>query len=645
MKLNGLGGAVLVWISLVSVACHPEQVDAQPESVGVTAPQRRDGATSTLKVLILGSTVTGGSSSREAQAAVKLGLQVEVVTPDQWSAKSTSDFMQYAALIIGDAGCQTGENAFQAAIQNRRIWGHVIDGAVVILGADPVANNTPKLVENAIEFAATNHAGTGLYVALGCAYKDAPANTSVKLLEKIGDFKVTGVNCAPLAHRFELQPQTLSNSLKDANLSGAGCAARSVFTQYPERDFAVAMLGIRPGSPLPGEKTWRDYLEKANYSGSPYVLVRGAMAVSAGCGDAPEPEGEECDLGDSSNGRRALPGEPAESTCSWSCKLHWCGDGVVDAGEECDQGVDNGRDWSGNQGACTASCKIPPKSPKALCKDVTISAGVTTCGGAANIDNGSYDPDGDLMGCTQDLPGPFGLGTRQVKLTCRDAEGNVDSCMGAVTVLDHGPPQVSLVNPSPVTVECRSRYSEPGVKASDLCEGDLSGSIVKSGTVNPNVPGTYTVSYDVADAAGNRAPTTHRTVKVVDTRAPNIVCPDPILLHVAEGSLATVSLGVARASDECDAEVDVSSPPEKSFPTGTTSLVYTATDDAGNTASCTSTVTVQAVTPPETPRVIDWDRAVLGSGNGCSTSSGGPSSLALLGLMGLASLLARKLRR
>jgi large repetitive protein len=647
MKLNVPCAAALVLVSLASLSCHPEEGIPGTESLMVSAPSLQEGVAGPQKVLILGSSVSGGDSSREAQAAASLGYQVQVVTPEQWGALSSRDFMQYVALIIGDAGCQTGESAFQAAILNREIWGHIIDGAVVIIGADPVTNATPQLVENAIKVAATGHSGTGLYVALGCAYKDAPVDTPVALLEPIGNFKVAGVDCASSAHRFMMQPTKLSANLSDAALPGAGCAARSVFTQYPDRNFAYAILAMKPGESLPGERIYRDYTAKANYSGTPYVLVRGAMAVSAGCGSNPVAEGEECDLGDFSNGRSAWPGEAPDATCSWSCKRAWCGDGFVDTihGEECDEGTYNGRDIQGNPGTCTASCKLSPRPPQALCRNVTIAASPEACGAAADIDNGSHDPDGDLVGCTQDPPGPYAIGATRVTLRCTDARGDTASCTGMVMVLDKGAPAVSLLSPEPMSLECRTRYSEPGATASDLCAGDLTGSIVRTGTVDTNVPGTYTLSYDVMDAAGNSAPTVRRTVKVVDTQPPRIVCPEPLVLQAIEGRLANVTLGAAEASDDCDPAPRISGPTEKSYPVGTTSLEYTATDASGNQASCTSTVTVQAIAPPETPKVIDWDRAVLGSGNGCATSGREPASLALLGLMGLAALLARKLRR
>jgi MYXO-CTERM domain-containing protein len=47
----------------------------------------------------------------------------------------------------------------------------------------------------------------------------------------------------------------------------------------------------------------------------------------------------------------------------------------------------------------------------------------------------------------------------------------------------------------------------------------------------------------------------------------------------------------------------------------------------------------------EPPAPGPFDRALLGGGNGCSSTTGGPSSLAMMGLGVLAALLARMARR
>jgi hypothetical protein len=58
------------------------------------------------------------------------------------------------------------------------------------------------------------------------------------------------------------------------------------------------------------------------------------------------------------------------------------------------------------------------------------------------------------------------------------------------------------------------------VTASDLVDGDLTASLVRSGDLNTNLSGTYILSYNVADKAGNEAEGRQLTVKVVNTALP-----------------------------------------------------------------------------------------------------------------------------
>ena len=61
-------------------------------------------------------------------------------------------------------------------------------------------------------------------------------------------------------------------------------------------------------------------------------------------------------------------------------------------------------------------------------------------------------------------------------------------------------------------------YTEQGATATDVEDGDLSGSIVIGGdTVNPNTIGVYTVTYNVQDSDNNNATQVTRTVNVVSS--------------------------------------------------------------------------------------------------------------------------------
>ncbi|WP_304608630.1 choice-of-anchor A family protein [Hyalangium versicolor] len=567
---------------------------------------------STNKVLILGSSVSGGLTSREALAvaAVAPTAQIDVVTPAQWKAMTAQQFMSYRALIIGDSECRSSEASFQAALETRNVWGEIVDGDVALLSTDPTHNHTPLLVENAIQFVLNSvQKRTGMYIALGCAYQNTRTPTPVALLEPFGLFTVQGVpDCADRAHMLEMNNNLISADVTDTGLRGDGCAARSVFTRFPEHNFSFAALAMSAsGKPIPGQRPYSDYLvnapDETHYVSTPYILVRGASALGAGCGLASCTAARQCDLGDLLNGQPAVANQAPDETCSYSCHLNWCGDGHVDAelGEECDLGVANGRtnDPAGNVGACTSFCKLPhsneppvSQAPVALCQNVTKVADAT-CGAAASIDNGSYDPDGDLVSCTQSLAGPFNVGSTSVTLTCTDQAGHSSSCTGVVTVTDTAPPYMTLKGSETDTVECTvgGTYADPGATATDTC--DANPTLTRTGSVDMGTPGSYPLSYSATDSSGNTALPVQRKVTVHDTLAPQIVVkPGPDFLQCNGPAYQDPG---ATASDRCDGDLTsriTTTSNLNQSQQGQYTVTYRVQDDSGYAATATRQLTV-----------------------------------------------------
>ena len=65
-----------------------------------------------------------------------------------------------------------------------------------------------------------------------------------------------------------------------------------------------------------------------------------------------------------------------------------------------------------------------------------------------------------------------------------------------------------------MTVSVGSAYADPGYAAADNYDGDLTASVVVTGTVDTTQTGTYTIYYDVSDSSGNAAVTQARTIQV-----------------------------------------------------------------------------------------------------------------------------------
>jgi hypothetical protein len=80
-------------------------------------------------------------------------------------------------------------------------------------------------------------------------------------------------------------------------------------------------------------------------------------------------------------------------------------------------------------------------------------------------------------------------------------------------VLDRKPPIITIKGSANVIVEAGQAYVDAGATAKDDVDGDLTSKITVDNAVNTAVPGTYYVTYNVSDSAGNSA-TASRTVTV-----------------------------------------------------------------------------------------------------------------------------------
>ena len=188
-------------------------------------------------------------------------------------------------------------------------------------------------------------------------------------------------------------------------------------------------------------------------------------------------------------------------------------------------------------------------------------------------------------------------GTYVLSFNYTDAAGNAAQIVTrTVLVVDTTAPIISLNGDGNITHEAGTPYIDANASWSDAVDGF--GVIVASGEVNASEPGTYVLSFNYTDAAGNAAQTVTRTVLVVDTTAPIIsLNGDGNITHEAgvayidanaSWSDAADGSGVILASGEVNASVP-----------GTYVLSFNYTDAAGNGAqTVTRTVHVVDTTAP-----------------------------------------------
>jgi hypothetical protein len=107
--------------------------------------------------------------------------------------------------------------------------------------------------------------------------------------------------------------------------------------------------------------------------------------------------------------------------------------------------------------------------------------------------------------------------------------------------------------------------------------------------------GTYTVT--VSNAGGCTA-TTSIQVSDLDNQAPTVTCPSNITVSNDAGVCGAVVTFAATANDNCSASINYSHASGSTFAIGTTTVTVTVYDGAGNTATCSFSVTVNDVEAP-----------------------------------------------
>lgn len=202
-------------------------------------------------------------------------------------------------------------------------------------------------------------------------------------------------------------------------------------------------------------------------------------------------------------------------------------------------------------------------------------------------------------------------GTYVVTYNVSDAAGNAATeVTRTVTVnADTTAPVITLNGASNVTLELGQTYNEQGATATDNVDGNITSSIVIGGdTVNTNVAGTYVVTYNVSDAAGNAATQVTRTVTVnPDTTAPVITLNGAATINLTVGDTYTEQ--GATATDNYDGNLTSSIVITGTVNTnvaGVYTVNYNVSDSSGNAANQVS-------------RTVNVDEASSGCTGGVST--------------------------
>ncbi|WP_455721565.1 polysaccharide deacetylase family protein [Agathobacter sp.] len=105
-------------------------------------------------------------------------------------------------------------------------------------------------------------------------------------------------------------------------------------------------------------------------------------------------------------------------------------------------------------------------------------------------------------------------GDYKVKYTVSDSSDNDAEVTRTVHVTDTTAPEIVLEGDDCVMIKKGDKYKEPGYKAEDNCDGDITDNVTVSGDkVDTDTVGKYTINYEVEDSSGNKG-TASRVVRV-----------------------------------------------------------------------------------------------------------------------------------
>ncbi|NMO21089.1 HYR domain-containing protein [Pyxidicoccus fallax] len=295
------------------------------------------------------------------------------------------------------------------------------------------------------------------------------------------------------------------------------------------------------------------------------------------------------------------------------------------------------KDGANNTGTCAFNVTVvePPPPPAITCPadataEATSTEGATITFPAATVTGGrspvavTYSHESGIV---------FARGTTTVTATARDADGRTVTCTFSVTVSDTTAP--ALTCPASVDTEATSGAGAAVDFPLAVATDAGSASVVPTYSHAPGSTfplGTTEVVATATDAAGNTV-NCGFTVTVRDTTAPVLTCPADVSVVTPHKKGTDVAYPAPTAGDAVSAPVVTATPASGSeFPVGTTPVVVTATDAAGNSATCTFQVTVSTRKPVTVEEPDELE--VLGCSAGAGTSAGfGWGALLLLGLV------------
>ena len=224
------------------------------------------------------------------------------------------------------------------------------------------------------------------------------------------------------------------------------------------------------------------------------------------------------------------------------------------------------------------------------------------------------------------------VGTYTIVYNVSDYSGNasVPVTRTVIVVSDAIPPVIYLIGDATITIMKGDTYIDAGATATDNIDGTITSNIITTGTVNNTIAGTYTITYNVVDAAGNAATPVIRTIIVLaDLVAPLITLIGDTTINLILGD-TYIDAG-ATATDNIDGTITgniITTGTVDTSVVGTYIITYSVYDSAGNAAPPVIRTIVVSAPQPSTKTIEDITAAT----NTITTSATFVNYLAQIGV-------------
>lgn len=150
----------------------------------------------------------------------------------------------------------------------------------------------------------------------------------------------------------------------------------------------------------------------------------------------------------------------------------------------------------------------------------------------------------------------------------------------SVKIIDDISPVIKLKGEQIIELPIKQEYIEPGYKAYDEYDGDITEKVKIYNNIDKENYGEYIVTYEIADKSNNKTKV-NRIVKVVDQTKPKIECEQ----EITKFKIGTKKPIGCKAIDNYDGDITQKIEIEGQYNTnvpGIYEIIYTVEDEAGN---------------------------------------------------------------